>query len=263
MHEKIGNMGTVAVFAALRPEVSALRRLIPDADLTSQNIPIYIGKVNGVKIVLVRSGVGRQRVLAAAEIVWNRYTPEAVLSTGFCGGLVPGLRPSQIILSAWIHGRMSVPPSEWRRISLQYQATQALRVLHHKGIEARTGGFVCVSRPVISVSQRSALAHGTGGIIAEMETFHLGSFFIPRDVPFLGLRAVVDSLETQIPEWLLPTRLMRLPLVTRLSNSLVHRGRGYIPLWRLYRQGRMAQTTLAKAVATMIGSWPHRDQPVQ
>ena len=170
------------------------------------------------------------------------------------------MRPSQIILSAWIHGRIQASPSEWKRISLHHQATRALRVLHHKGIEARTGGFVCVSRPVISVSQRSALAHGTGGIIAEMETFHLGSFFIPRDVPFLGLRAVVDSLDAQTPEWLLPTRLERLPLVTRLSNSLVPRGHACIHFWRLYRQGRTAQTTLARAVAIMIGSWPHKDQ---
>ena len=256
MHEKMGTMETVAVFAALRPEVSALRRILPDADLTTQNIPIYIGEINGVEIILVRSGVGRQRALAAAEIVWKRYTPEAVLSTGFCGGLVPGLRSSEIILSAWIHGKTDASPSEWKRISLRHHATPALRALHHKGIEVRAGGFVCVSRPVISVSQRRALARGTGGIIAEMETFHLGSFFVPRDIPFLGLRTVVDSLEEQISERLLPTRLGSLPLVAPISSSLLHHGGGFIPFWRLYKQGRMAQATLAKAVAAVIGSWP-------
>ncbi len=250
-------MGAIAVFAALRPEVLPLRTLLSGARLTSQSIPIYIGEVNGVEIILVRSGVGRQRALAAAQIVWDRYTPEAVLSTGFCGGLVPGLRPSGIILSAWIHGKTDTSPPEWKRISLRHHATPALRTLHHKGIEVRAGGFVCVSRPVISVSQRCALARGTGAIIAEMETFHLGSFFVPRDVPFLGLRTVVDSLEDQIPEWLLPTRLGSLPLVARIiSSSLVHHGGGFIPFWRFYKQGRMAQATLAKAVAAVIGSWP-------
>jgi adenosylhomocysteine nucleosidase len=257
MRGKIGAMGVVAVFAALRPEVSPLRALLSGARLTSQNIPIYIGEINGVEIILVRSGVGRKRALAAAEIVWDRYTPEAVLSTGFCGGLVPGLRSSEIILSAWIHGKPDASPSEWKRISLRHHATPALRALHHKGIEVRAGGFVCVSRPVISVSQRSALARATGGIIAEMETFHLGSFFVPRDIPFLGLRTVVDSLEEQISERLLPTRLGSLPLVARISSSLLHhRGGGFIPFWRLYKQGRMAQATLAKAVASVIGSWP-------
>ena len=256
MRERIGNMGAVAVFAALRPEVSALRTLFSGARLTNQNIPIYIGEVHGVDIILARSGVGRQRALAAAQIIWDRYTPEAVLSTGFCGGLVPGLRPSEIILSAWIHGKTDASPSEWKRINLRHQATPALTALRHKGIEARAGGFVCVTRPAISVSNRSALARGTGGIIAEMETFHLGSFFVPRGVPFLGLRAVVDNLEEQIPEWLSSTWLGSLPLVAGVSSSLVHHRGGFIPFWRFYSQARMAQAALAKAVTAIIGSWP-------
>ena len=252
-------MGAIAIFAALRAEVSALRVLLTRMSRTGETIQIYEGEINGVDVVLVRSGVGRGRALVAAQIVCDRYGPEAVLSTGFCGGLVAGLRPSDVVLSAWIDGRTDPSSTGWERISLHQHVPPLLRTLHRNGIQAWTGGFVCVSQPVIFPVQRRALARATGAIVAEMETFHLGSFFAARRVPFMGLRTVLDGLEDPIPECLLPVGPTAEPRALQVLGRFFRGGFDPRHFWSLYKDARTAQASLARSVSAIIGSWPSNE----
>jgi nucleoside phosphorylase len=250
-------MGAIAVFVALRAEISALRVLLTRVRRTSDTVQIDEGEINGVDVVLVRSGVGKGRALVAAQIVCDRYRPEAVLSTGFCGGLVAGLRPSDVVLSAWIDGRSDPSSTGWERISLHQHVTPLLEALDRNGIQARSGGFVCVSQPVIFPVQRRALARATGAIVAEMETFHLGSFFGARRVPLMGVRTVLDGLEDPAPQWLLPVVGSRAgPGVFQRLRRPIRGGFDPRHFWKLYKAGRAAQASLARSVSAIIGSWP-------
>ncbi len=251
-------MREIAIFTALRTEISPLKALLSGADQVNRDIPIYVGRRDGEKVILVCSGVGRQKSLEAAELVISRYHPTGVLSTGFCGGLVPSLRPSDVVLGSWVVSDSTERHRDSKKLRLGREALVLRSVLNGKGIRVHVGGFVTVSLPVVSQNGKSMLAHRTGALVVEMESFHLGEFFMSQRVPFAGMRAVFDGLGDRIP----------------LLESITERGEGsgvwnmpwhriahrsaLLDLWRLYRNGRAAQVALRKSVAAAITVWPQR-----
>ncbi len=244
----------VAIFTALRTEMFPLKALLSGRDRVSREIPIYIGQMEGRKVILVSSGVGRDRSLAAAELIYSRHNPDGVLSTGFCGGLVTELQPSDVILSSWVVSDTAGSRLDMKVLFLGDRAVPIQTALTEAGIRVYKGGFVCVSRPVLSPTEKRALAHRTRAMVAEMETFHLGEFFLPRNVPFLGMRTVVDSLNDRIPR--LKSAMVERPRAVDILRYLISHPDGAIDLWRLYENGRRAQVALRRSVEAVIRVWP-------
>lgn len=236
--------------------MSPLRVLLSPARQVDGEIPIYIGKMDGREVIVVRSGVGQKRTLKAAEFIHSIYRPHGVLSTGFCGGLVAELRPADVVLSSWLVS--DAPECLWdpKRLLLGSQASRLQSALKERGIRAHVGGFACVSQPAVTPTQKSALAHRTGAMIADMETFHLGAFFLTRKVPFMGVRTVVDCLEDRIPLWDPSMETGAWPGLLNILRYLISHGGGLPLVWRLYQNGRMAQGSLGKSVATVVRVWP-------
>ena len=249
-------MREIVVFTALRVEMSPLKALLSRSKQVSRKIPILSGQMEGKKVILVWSGVGKERALEAAEFIYSKYSPNGGLSTGFCGGLVPGLRASDVVVSSWVVSDATESGWDSKRLFLGDQVFLLQRVLDGKGIRAHMGGFVCVCRPVVSPNERNALAQRTGAMIAEMETFHLGAFFITRKVPFVGMRTVLDGLEDRIPLLESITEMVEWSDGLNVFWHLIsHRG-GLSDLWRLYGNGRRAQVALGKSVAAAVRAWP-------
>jgi nucleoside phosphorylase len=249
-------MRGIAIFTALRMEMSPLKGLLSRAEQVSREIPICIGEMEGRHVMLVRSGMGKERARAAAEFLCSKYTPHVVLSTGFGGGLVPDIRPSDVVLSSWVVSDANQSQGNTKKLLLEDQASRLQRTLGGRGIRVHVGGFACVSRPVVSPTQRSALAHRTGAVLAEMETFHLGEFFIARGVPFMGMRTVVDGLTDRIPLPESITEVGEWPGILNAVRDLLTQRDSLVSLRRLYQNGRRAQISLAKSVAVVIRSWP-------
>jgi adenosylhomocysteine nucleosidase len=248
-------MRDIAIFVALGFEISPLKTLLAPASRVYGRWPVYVGEFEGQGVVLVKSGVGRDRALGAASFIQSRYMPKAVLSTGFAGGLVPELQPADVILGLWSVRPEDHPGLASKRILAEAQAAVLLKSLSQKGIRVRTGGFACVRRPVISSTERQDVARKTGAVIAEMETFYLGEFFVARKIPFLGMRAVVDSFQDRVP---LSGRSKFEPRrgVSTVTWHMMFQGGGLGYLLRLYQNGRRAQKTLAQSVAALLKTWP-------
>jgi len=246
----------VVIFTALRPEMSPLKALLSSRDRLSRDIPIHIGQMEGKRVILVSSGVGGDRSLRAAELSYSRHNPDGVLSTGFCGGLVPELQPSDVVLSSWVVSEAAGSRLNMKQLVLGDKAVPLQTVLTGEGIRAYMGGFVCVSRPVVSPTEKRALAHRTGAMVVEMETFHLGEFFLSRNVPFLGMRTVVDGLNDRIPRLKSTMMMAGRPRPVDILRHLIFHPHGALDLWRLYENGRRAQVALRRSVGAVIRVWP-------
>jgi nucleoside phosphorylase len=248
--------GVLVVFAALKVEISPLKAILSRCERVSGDRVAYIGQLAGQSVMIASCGVGQERALAAAASVHSGYDPRGVLSAGFCAGLVPELRPSDLVLSSWLIRASEESVRGPKRLSLGEQASRLETSLEARGIRARTGGFVCVSRPVISPDEKRSLAQRTKAMIAEMETFHLGDFFMARKVSFMGIRAVLDCVDDYLPLQRRTAETGKVPGVLKaLTNGLCQRGE-LSRLWRIYKNGRSAQIALGKGVAAVIGVWP-------
>ncbi len=249
-------MRTIAVFTALSVEMSPIKALLSGSDQVNRMMPIYIGQMEGKWVILVCSGVGKERSLEAADFIMARYGPDGALSAGFCGGMVPELRPSEVVLSSWVLSGSDESDGDSKKLFLRDQTLSLQRALSGKGIGSQTGGFITVPRPLVSSGKRSTVAQRTGAMVAEMETFHLAEFFMDREIPFVGVRVVVDGFDDHLP---LMGVFMERSGGSRLLRALWHLvsdRSALLQLRQLYGNGRRAQVTLARIVPAVIAVWP-------
>src|SRR4029079_7467307 len=123
----------------------------------------YEGVLEGRRLLLAANGAGPKLATRAVEVAIRAITSaelsssrlDAVVSTGFCGGLDPSLREGQIVVGSEI--------LDWTNKE-RYDCVQI------------TGGGVCCSGLVVSQDriaidgeEKRALRDGVGGLAVEME----------------------------------------------------------------------------------------------
>ena len=61
-------------------------------------VTVYTGTLNGRKVVLAASGVGKVNAAMTATLLLDHFQPTEVLLTGVAGGINPELGPGDIVL---------------------------------------------------------------------------------------------------------------------------------------------------------------------
>jgi adenosylhomocysteine nucleosidase len=127
-----------------------------------------------------------KRALAVGE------GPDLILSTGFCGGLVPSLHPGRIVLAEEIRHRGET-------ISLDVALFErAKNGLSHGGVDFTTGAIESVDQVVESVAKKKDLGV-EGAVAVEMEGGSLARLARERGIGFLSVRAVLDPANRSLP----------------------------------------------------------------
>ncbi|MCP5525911.1 MAG: hypothetical protein H7A47_03785 [Verrucomicrobiales bacterium] len=208
---------TTWVCFAVREEAAPFRRLVRGG--------------SGVRVLLTGMGAANARGRVAAAL--QRAPPPAqVISSGFAGGLNPGLRSG-----ALLHAGFSAPETEAR---LQRLGSQAAR-------------FLMSDRIVNSVAEKQALWHQEGADAVEMESGAIQEACRAAGVPCAVLRVVSDPADVPLP---LDFNQLLTPDCRidgrKLAVSLL-RSPGKIPeLLRFQRQVRFAAERLASALAMLL-----------
>lgn len=134
------------------------------------------GELNGKRLFLVANGPGPDLAAKAADVALARMSPDAVISTGCCGALEPGLAAGDIFVAHSVRSGESCYPA-----SLQHIGT----TVH------RTGDLVSVSKVAGTVEEKARLA-STGAAAVEMEAAAVARAAVRAGVPFYCIRAVLD-----------------------------------------------------------------------
>jgi nucleoside phosphorylase len=163
-------------------EVSALRRSLA-----------------GAPVAVRVSGVGREKAQASAETVLDqRARPDCILSLGFAGALRDGLETGDLVLARRLYasGEDTFIESDANLLSM------AQEVLDRPGSpRSFIADSVTVPEMVTSSIEKEQLAGGTGAWIANMEDYWVGKAAIHRRVPFLSVRAVLDTARQEPPPY--------------------------------------------------------------
>jgi 4-hydroxy-3-methylbut-2-enyl diphosphate reductase len=164
-----------AVVVALRLEGLALR-----------------GHTGGVPIV--RCGMGPRRVHKRAPRFADR---QGWVSTGFCGGLAPGVRPGDVVVAdTVVIGDRRLPVPAGPRLAQRLQAT---------GLRVHLGPIYAADA-VVHGAQRARLA-AAGHLAVDLESGALGTLAGER--PFAIVRAVADTADAPLLHPATPLRVWR------------------------------------------------------
>ncbi|AGK55010.1 5'-methylthioadenosine/S-adenosylhomocysteine nucleosidase [Bacillus sp. 1NLA3E] len=91
----------VAIIGAMEEEVTLLRNNIENPTIeTIAGCEFTSGKMDGVDVVLLRSGIGKVNAAMSTTILLQKFAPDYIINTGSAGGYNPSLNVGDVVISS-------------------------------------------------------------------------------------------------------------------------------------------------------------------
>jgi len=185
----------IAVFAALqwecRPVLQHMRQV---SRRRVGDFTVWHGSTPRGGVMLVKTGMGIVQAAAAARAIRDRDGLALFLSTGCAGALAPELAPGDITVATAIvgdhaHGRLET--------DLQ-QSRHAEQVAEGAALRSTSGPVLCSPHALATAEHKRSAALQYGAVAVEMEGASLAAEAIERRIPFVSVRAILDTADTEL-----------------------------------------------------------------
>ncbi|HEX7475697.1 MAG TPA: hypothetical protein VF318_06975 [Dehalococcoidales bacterium] len=188
----------IAIFYALEAEIKDLKK---GRDLD----PLYgrgdcrvsRTRFNRKEILLVSTGVGKERALDTIKYAMRSYPISTVISTGFAGALNEKTSAGDVITAS----RMEVECAGWNERPVVADA-RLVAVAQHiqpgKGFNSLTGTGVTVGEVCATTAAKRKLCTEFKADFVDMESYWIGRAAATGNLPFLIVRAVSDSVQDDL-----------------------------------------------------------------
>jgi adenosylhomocysteine nucleosidase len=133
------------------------------------------GALGSHQIFLAANGAGAARAASAVDIALSDFTPDALVSIGFCGALDPSLAIADIVVGTTIFAGD-------RAFAAQSPAAAAPHRL----------GAVCSIGHVARTAEEKSRLRSTGAIAVEMEAAGVAGRAQTLGLPFFCIKTVTD-----------------------------------------------------------------------
>ncbi|WP_036772010.1 5'-methylthioadenosine/S-adenosylhomocysteine nucleosidase [Photorhabdus australis] len=200
----------VGVIGAMEQEVTLLRDQIEDRQTLSQGgCEIYTGKLNGVEIALLKSGIGKVSAAIGTTLLLEHCHPDVIINTGSAGGLDPQLQIGDIVVSSEVRyhdadvtafgyepGQMAqCPPAfvaDSQLITLAEKCIHSLNLNAIRGLICSGDAFINGAEPLARI--RANFPQVTA---VEMEAAAIGHVCQQYNTPFVIVRAISDVADKE------------------------------------------------------------------
>jgi nucleoside phosphorylase len=246
----------LTVIAAMDLELGLLRRAVQAESGGMGGDPSPFG--SGLALDLQVIGVGRNRAMARVkELVSSHHrssgpedgSGQRFLLLGFAGAVDPSLRPGELSLPAQYYvaqqgndglGHFLKPDEKMRRQAEAAAARAGLAVAHGSSL---TLDYVAATPEV-----KAALRREYPVDVVNMEDYWVAEAARDAGVPFLSVRAVLDSADQSLPSSLLALTEHR---ATAVLGTVGMPWR-LATLWRFAQQTLRARRTLTRFALSYI-----------
>ena len=222
----------LAIVAPLATEIAGARRAIGGARASAVTSRV--------------TGVGRQSaedgVAAVAEL-----SPDAIVMIGFSGGADPDLRTGDLHVAEVFHSADGMEP-----ITAAPGLTNSVKAWA-RGKQTRLvcGPSVTV-KTIADSKSKSTLHAATGAMSVNMEDYWAASAASTYGIPFASVRAVLDTAQDELPEYLIDAGD---GIFGVLRGLAIHPGSAP-DLIRLAWKARVARRRLADCVSGLLEAPP-------
>lgn len=196
----------LGIITAMDEEMIHLRENLKNEQVTSLGgFDYYKGEIEGVKVVLLRCGVGKVSSAVGTSLMINNFSPEYIINSGSAGGMDTKLNVLDIVVSSQLayhdvdvtvfdykYGQMCGMPARFtadeRLIKLAYESIAEL-----KDIKSYTG-LICSGDSFISCPEHTAnIKKNFPDVMAvEMEGASIAQTCHLLHTPFVVIRAISD-----------------------------------------------------------------------
>jgi len=199
---------SVGLIGAMDEEIALLRRQMDvEQETAAAGIVFYRGRLADKPVILCKSGVGKVNAAMCAQIMIDRFQPEAVVFTGVAGALDPSLDIADVVVSSECMQHdmdasalgfpkgtipfqdVSVFPADPRLVDAAFSAAEA------SGVKAVIGRVLSGDQFIASRDTVRLLHEEMGGTCTEMEGAAVAQVCFMNRVPYVVIRSISDRAD--------------------------------------------------------------------
>jgi adenosylhomocysteine nucleosidase len=216
--------------------------------LTRETIPIGAWKAISANALVALSGIGAERAYAAGSLLVSEGAT-ALLSWGYAAALDDHLNAGCLLLPE----RIISATGEIHSVSAQWHR-RLYKILEPKHV-VRTDALVESDAIVKTSVEKRHLARRTQAAATDMESAAHARLAKERRLPFVAIRAIIDTASTDIPESVLEALSPQGDISGwKLLASAYLRPSDWIKIIRLGIQFNAAQKTLTQTRQLVLDS---------
>jgi adenosylhomocysteine nucleosidase len=192
----------LAILGAFSQEIIDFRRqMVIEEAVTNPVCKLYRGQFKNRDILLVQTGVGKERAENATRFTLEHYQVTAVISLGFAGGLAPELRIGDVVVCSTLlcasgtgkkEERLEPLSPEAKLLSLASQGTgnETIRFCLGRGVTVLT---LDSNRQKMQQLSETFQAH-----IVDMESYWIARIASAQRIPFIAIRSISDNIHSSV-----------------------------------------------------------------
>lgn len=208
----------LAIIGAMEEEVTLLRdRMQVEGTATHAGITVTRGTFDGVDMVLAQCGIGKVNATICTQMLIDRYAPTRLVFSGVAGGLLPNMRPGDLVvgshviqfdldITAFGH-RPGALPGRDRMIEADPALVAACTRAYDAGFDGQkdapalmAGTIVSGDRFISDPKTLRWLQREFSALATEMEGAAVGYTCQLNNVPFVVVRGLSDTAGDDAPE---------------------------------------------------------------
>lgn len=203
-------MRRIGIIGAMADEVAGLKELMQDVEITRKaSMEFYAGTLEGKKVVVVQSGIGKVNAAVCTQILVDDFQAEVVMNTGIAGSLNNDINIGDIVVSTdLVHHDMEATAFGYKKGQVpgmeyfSFQSDDALRGLAVKAcrevnpdIQVFEGRIASGDQFVADQGVKDFIVNEFGAYAVEMEGAAIAQAAVLNHVPFLVIRAISDKAD--------------------------------------------------------------------
>lgn len=207
------------------------------------HVHVYEGLWGHHECLLVQTGMGPKNAEKATRFLLKNFSITHLISTGYCGGLKPGLNNSDILIASSVLGREQGPPLCPNAELLAWVEDR----LKQSKIEYQSGPMVTSGQAILKSSEKTQIHQETGAWAVDMESYSvLKVAGEDEKIASLALRFVVDALQDDLTDTSSFVDDQAGFKMKPFMGEVVRRPKILLELPGLERQARRARKTMTR-----------------
>lgn len=196
----------ICIIGAIKEEIAGIKqRMRVDNTHRMGHAALFAGEWLGTRVLLVRSGMGKDRARQALEALFEKASPDLIVSIGYAGGLEPGLNTGDLVLADHVLTLDAETKLNFDSCQTTLKETvdkdlldRAILISGSVDIKLHRGGLLTVDAPILNPVDKKALGLLYKVMAVDMETWALVSLAKEKDIPFLSIRSISDTVDQEL-----------------------------------------------------------------
>lgn len=200
----------IGIIGALDREVSFFIENLKEVEKVERaSMIFYTGLIDGEKIVVVKSGVGKVNAAVCTQILIDDYKPDAIICTGVAGALKDELNLGDTVISQDVvqhdidgtsfgHELGEIPNLNIKEIKACSKFIQMARKAYEEefqGKKVHIGRILTGDQFISDRKKVDFLRRTFDGSCVEMEGGAIGQVCYLNSMPFLIIRSISDKAD--------------------------------------------------------------------